>query len=577
MITTGEVPPSEESNNLQTSVDFQKNKSGGDSSFKRDLKHLLLLIVFLVIVLPLPVGFYFYKSVAKPEKEFEPEVFVGETVQCLVDAVSIYSPDNTRQKQVMFIIRDGQYWKYNSSSGSWQLSNQYGDLTSYQPFKNGVCSGKSSGQCTIDALSIYPLDSSGRNYGMFVTRGSQYWWYTSSDGSESWQLHPDHNGKDLASYSVFKDGVCSGKSTGQCTIDTVSIYPMSQSLSDQGMFVTRGNQYWWYTFLNGGPWQLNPNHNGKDLTAYSVFQDGVCSGKSTGQCSLDGLSIYPTNQLATGYAMFVARSSQYWWYNFPVGGPWRVDPNHDGKNLVDYGPFQATNATCYDVQTTPTPTPSPSPTSTASSPSPTTSICTPDEKRCSSDTPQICSADGLSWEDSDTTTVCGTDKQCAEGQCVDSPTTTTAFSGKIKIEADFQGIPDDQKSFTLKLATKNISDWEKEIALDENGMISDIALSSSFLEGTAYDFILSGKKPFLSKIKTVTLTGTEVTVAFDTAGTGDLNGDDAVNSLDWSLMKNKFGQSASLEEGDLNLDGVINSLDWTLVKKYWLKTGDKLK
>jgi predicted MPP superfamily phosphohydrolase len=50
---------------------------------------------------------------------------------------------------------------------------------------------------------------------------------------------------------------------------------------------------------------------------------------------------------------------------------------------------------------------------------------------------------------------------------------------------------------------------------------------------------------------------------------GDLNSDGVINGLDWSIMKLKFGQSATLEEGDLNQDGQINGLDWSIMSMYY--------
>ena len=54
---------------------------------------------------------------------------------------------------------------------------------------------------------------------------------------------------------------------------------------------------------------------------------------------------------------------------------------------------------------------------------------------------------------------------------------------------------------------------------------------------------------------------------------GDLNSDGVINGLDWSIMKLKFGQSATLEEGDLNQDGQINGLDWSIMRMYYGQEG----
>jgi len=63
---------------------------------------------------------------------------------------------------------------------------------------------------------------------------------------------------------------------------------------------------------------------------------------------------------------------------------------------------------------------------------------------------------------------------------------------------------------------------------------------------------------------------------FGLVGTGDLDGNNQVNSLDWSIMKLRFGQEATLVQGDLNLDGQINTLDWSFMKKWFGRNGEVL-
>lgn len=53
---------------------------------------------------------------------------------------------------------------------------------------------------------------------------------------------------------------------------------------------------------------------------------------------------------------------------------------------------------------------------------------------------------------------------------------------------------------------------------------------------------------------------------------GDLNGDGAVNSLDWSIMNAEWSKSSSL--ADINKDGRVNSLDWGYIRKNWMQTGN---
>lgn len=53
---------------------------------------------------------------------------------------------------------------------------------------------------------------------------------------------------------------------------------------------------------------------------------------------------------------------------------------------------------------------------------------------------------------------------------------------------------------------------------------------------------------------------------------GDLNGDGAVNSLDWSIMNAEWSKSSSF--ADINKDGRVNSLDWGYIRKNWMQTGN---
>lgn len=55
---------------------------------------------------------------------------------------------------------------------------------------------------------------------------------------------------------------------------------------------------------------------------------------------------------------------------------------------------------------------------------------------------------------------------------------------------------------------------------------------------------------------------------------GDLNNDDIVNSLDWSLM-NKYWQTIQ-PDYELTGDDVVNSLDWSIMNSNWNKRGDAL-
>lgn len=53
---------------------------------------------------------------------------------------------------------------------------------------------------------------------------------------------------------------------------------------------------------------------------------------------------------------------------------------------------------------------------------------------------------------------------------------------------------------------------------------------------------------------------------------GDINNDNIINSLDWSVMSGKwFSNDATT---DINKDGIVNSIDWSFLSKNWFATGD---
>lgn len=53
---------------------------------------------------------------------------------------------------------------------------------------------------------------------------------------------------------------------------------------------------------------------------------------------------------------------------------------------------------------------------------------------------------------------------------------------------------------------------------------------------------------------------------------GDINNDNIINSLDWSVMSGRwFSNDAT---ADINKDGIVNSIDWSYLSKNWFVTGD---
>ena len=73
----------------------------------------------------------------------------------------------------------------------------------------------------------------------------------------------------------------------------------------------------------------------------------------------------------------------------------------------------------------------------------------------------------------------------------------------------------------------------------------------------------------LTGVDTTVNSGTTLTVPQLTAA--DLNNDNAVNALDYSIMNSHW--LANYPAADINQDGIVNSLDFAILKNDWNKTG----
>jgi Purple acid Phosphatase, N-terminal domain/Dockerin type I domain len=72
-------------------------------------------------------------------------------------------------------------------------------------------------------------------------------------------------------------------------------------------------------------------------------------------------------------------------------------------------------------------------------------------------------------------------------------------------------------------------------------------------------------------VSNVNLSKTSI-IVFPPLLPGDINGDNTVNSLDFSILNGKWYQYDLI--ADLNRDGTVNALDFSLMNKNWQKTGE---
>lgn len=163
---------------------------------------------------------------------------------------------------------------------------------------------------------------------------------------------------------------------------------------------------------------------------------------------------------------------------------------------------------------------------------------------------------------------------------VKSNITTTQVKEKtpekkpIKIKFTIEGKKDYQADkiiiIVFTLNTDNVV-YQTTGSSDTNGKIAkDIDLTN--LPIGTYDFKIKVPYCLTKKIKNISWPTTEE-LNFDKCFAGNLqNQDDVINSLDWSILNEKWGTNDAV--ADINGDGIVNTLDWSLMNKNWGKTSD---
>ncbi|TSC81498.1 MAG: hypothetical protein G01um101420_970 [Parcubacteria group bacterium Gr01-1014_20] len=121
----------------------------------------------------------------------------------------------------------------------------------------------------------------------------------------------------------------------------------------------------------------------------------------------------------------------------------------------------------------------------------------------------------------------------------------------------------DQKTFTVKILNPVTGMVLLERSLQpQAGLITLLSLN---LEPGSYGVRISAPS-HLARQLTQILTE-NLLITFPPLLAGDLNQDDIINSLDWSIMNPKWNTSDVIS--DLNGDSLTNSLDWSLMNKNW--------
>lgn len=126
------------------------------------------------------------------------------------------------------------------------------------------------------------------------------------------------------------------------------------------------------------------------------------------------------------------------------------------------------------------------------------------------------------------------------------------------------------KSVTITLYTAGTLNSVGTIATttDSSGYFS--LPETLAITGGLYDIAVSSPLYLNAKVFEYNLSS-NATVVLPILQAGDLNSDNIINSLDWSVMSGRwFSNDAS---ADINSDGIVNSLDWSVMSGNWFQTG----
>jgi hypothetical protein len=124
--------------------------------------------------------------------------------------------------------------------------------------------------------------------------------------------------------------------------------------------------------------------------------------------------------------------------------------------------------------------------------------------------------------------------------------------------------------FTVSFYTPGQTNALSTISI--TGTAGSLTFTPTSLNPGSYDVSIKTNK-YLSRRKTnLTLANSTNLGSFSSLYTGDLDGNNTINSLDWSLMNNVWFTNSPAN--DLNEDGIVNSLDRALLIRNWFRQGE---
>lgn len=150
----------------------------------------------------------------------------------------------------------------------------------------------------------------------------------------------------------------------------------------------------------------------------------------------------------------------------------------------------------------------------------------------------------------------------------------TRTSSVFSLSCTLEGTMNFTASPTLYIKTAGATTIIKtmSVALSSSGTAS-LSQPTELSLGTRYDFVLKVPYYLSRKISNI-LWPPASTMSFGAALAGNLNNsDDAINTLDWSVMNSKWRTDDAI--ADINKDGQVNTIDWGIMNKNWHLSGQE--
>jgi hypothetical protein len=135
-----------------------------------------------------------------------------------------------------------------------------------------------------------------------------------------------------------------------------------------------------------------------------------------------------------------------------------------------------------------------------------------------------------------------------------------------QVTLDLEGRSSDSISGTLEVLNSS-----KTLIKSYSFTTSAAGLASINIDNTSGPLYFRLKAvPYLTRIISGDMNSALI---FSQLKVGDINGDNIINSIDFSSLNTRWFQADSSR--DLNLDGIINSLDFSLMNKNWFARGEE--